>query len=105
LLALLVLLLALAGIAVVLARPARIIGVSSKPLAASLAAEVNDPPEVSCGETGDGWRCRVGRSEDGRGVGYSLDVDDWGCWDARATGPGGRFFPTASACIWVIDYF
>ena len=96
--------LALAAVALLVGRPARVLGVSEDVLAESLAAQVDDPPAFGCTEAARGWRCRVQRSE-GRegGIVYAIDVNDWGCWRGRAIGPAGRF-PAPSGCIWAIDY-
>ena len=93
---------ALAAIALLVARPARVVGVGEGPLADSLRAEV-EANRTACAQieggrpTGSVWRCNAGR-----GTSYSVQASDWGCWNAeRIDGRGPR---RADACIWAGDF-
>jgi len=95
--------LALAAIALLVARPARVVGVSEGPLADSLLAEL-DAERTDCLEIEGGrpagtvWRCTAGRT-----ALYAIQADDWGCWkgerlrrDTVERRPQG--------CIWLGDF-
>ena len=109
-------LVALAGIAFIIARPARILGVKSGSLGDSLVYEF-DADSGKCqklegarlDETA--WRCELFVVPPGGsgqlGASYSVRADDWGCWDAErveSAGAGARLADTDSACIILFDY-
>jgi len=95
--------LSLAAIALLVARPARVVGVSEGTLADSLRAEMG-AERTSCLEieggraSGTVWRCTAGRT-----ALYAIQVDDWGCWKAERLrrGTGER---RLEACIWLGDF-
>lgn len=100
-------LLALGAIGLMVARPARVVGVTGPSLADSLTG-ASETARGSCEEVEGGrldetaWRCSVaGPGGSGIGARYTAQADEWGCWDARR--PGGRS-TELSACIWLLDY-
>lgn len=113
-------LLALAAIALMVFRPARVVGPTEDSLAHSLAAAADASEGGACledddgGEAGEGkeddWLCRVRGRPDGasdvRSVVYGVDVDGWGCWDARVVQgqPGGGMTRTLDGCITAADF-
>ena len=87
--------LAIAAIAVLAYRPARIIGANEKSVAYSLRQEA-DSPEAACREkAGDAFDCAVKGSKPSATSAYRVDVDDWGCWETK----GGKL----SGCITISD--
>ena len=84
------------------ARPARVIGVSAAAMSDSLESKVGATGRCESIEGGRPddtvWRC--GRAGSGNGV-YVAVADEWGCWRSkRADGRG----PVTSACIWLWNY-
>jgi hypothetical protein len=109
LLAIAIALLALAAIALLVVRPARVIEANAASLASSIGDET-DARTARCEEVqsgranGSAWRCEVvepaGSGQATRT--YAIHVDEWGCWDASVSAPANRTRP--SACIWLLDY-
>ena len=112
LLALLLMIAALGAIALLVVRPARVVGVSGDPLAASLDGELRAEHEGECEEIEGGraegtvWRCALSLTE-GRGSPeavreFTLEVSEWGCWKAQEAAPeaGKRL----EDCVWLADY-
>ncbi|MFN8151198.1 MAG: hypothetical protein U0R24_08745 [Solirubrobacterales bacterium] len=121
-------LLALAAIALMVFRPARVVGPTEDSLAHSLvsaadASEGGTCLEAESGDSGDsgdkggeggegdiGWLCRLRGRPDGasdvRSVVYEVDVDGWGCWDASVIQgrPGGGMTRTLEGCITAADF-
>jgi hypothetical protein len=99
--------LAIAAIALLAYRPARIIGANEKSMAYSLRQEAGSP-EATCREKPDDtFDCVVKASGSSATSAYLVDVDDWGCWDARSRGggeaAGAGFKPKLSGCITIAD--
>lgn len=108
LVAVLVALASLAAIAVLIVRPARVIGVGSGALETSLEQELpeagSNAGKARCTEERreHEWRC----DELGHSVSFEVRVDDWGCWKAEHVGglPADPWPRRASSCIWLADY-
>lgn len=107
LLAIAVAVLALGAIALLVVRPARVVGMSGASLAQSIGDEL-DAHFEECSEVPGGrrtetaWRCSTGRPGSGsEGTSYAVEADVWGCWEAQRLG-GGRRGP--SACVSALDY-
>lgn len=104
-------LLTLAAIALLIARPARVVGVTEGSLADSLQGEVEAAlgPKGTCEEAESGrphetvWRCSILRKEKSPGLvlEYSVRADEWGCWDAKPVSDEAR---DLSSCIWLMDF-
>lgn len=100
----------LAGIAVVglvavlLLRPAVIVGVDGNALRSSIAAEVSgvssDAPP--CRELPARWRCRLSAVGRNRLIPYRVEVSEDGCWIAVRT--EGKQRERAAGCIGPFDY-
>ncbi|MCB0865443.1 MAG: hypothetical protein KDB58_07005 [Solirubrobacterales bacterium] len=109
-------LLALAAIALMVFRPARVVGPSEDSLAHSLVSAANASEGGTCleggqgGKDGGGWLCRLRGRPDGasdvRAVVYAVDVDGWGCWNAHVVQgrPGGGMTRTLDGCITAADF-
>jgi hypothetical protein len=95
----------LVAIAGLLYRPATVIGTSEKSIAYSVRQEA-DSDAAACRGEDDSFTCIVGTPGAARS-GYRVDVDDYGCWDARSVGggeaSGAGFAETLSGCITVKD--
>lgn len=106
LLAIVLLLLAIAAIAVLAFRPARVIGTNEKALAYSLRQEA-DSPQAACRGEDDRFRCILRAPGSPAASAYRLSVDDWGCWDAESRGggeaSGAGFEQALSGCITIAD--
>ncbi len=104
--AIVLVLVAIAAIAVLAYRPARIIGTNEKALAYSLRQEA-DSPEGGCRGEDERFQCLLRSPDSPATSGYRIEVDDWGCWDAESLGGGeaeGAGFPrTLSGCITIAD--
>lgn len=104
-------LLCLAAIALMCFRPARVVGVSDKALAYSLRGAVDGGETGACEKVEHEWRCRVLSEDFGGGSFteelYSVDVSDWGCWEATRSdgkgGEGGALPESLDGCITVAD--
>ncbi len=114
-LAVLVAAIALAAILLLVARPARFLGVGASSLSDSLVYEF-DGDGGQCerieGERPDEtvWRCRIdvvtaGGSGESSSA-YAVLADDWGCWRAQRIGSEGptRLAAEDSACVILLDY-
>lgn len=106
---------ALAAIALMVARPARVVGVDDAALASSLRQQVDAGTarcEAAHDEGGEktAWRCALARITIGGGGDeasgtYVVEATEWGCWAATRTGVGAPGLPRKlSACIWLADY-
>lgn len=97
---------AIAAIAGLLYRPATLIGASDKSLAYSIRKEA-DSNEASCRGDDPDFTCVVFASGSPARSGYSVNVDDYGCWEARSSGggeaAGAGFARRLSGCITVVD--
>jgi hypothetical protein len=112
LLAVLLIAIALGAIVVVIARPARLAGVSDDALSSSLNDELPKDQRIQCRESdggsgeGTAWSCDVTTAGAGSGTTYLVEADDWGCWDARWA--GGVLAPgeaeRVSGCIGILNY-
>jgi hypothetical protein len=98
--------LAIVAIAGLLYRPATVIGTSEKSIAYSVRQEA-DSDEASCRGQDDRFACVVQATSSPARSGYRVDVDDYGCWDARSLGggeaSGAGFADTLSGCITIAD--
>jgi hypothetical protein len=111
LLAVLIGLACVAAVVVLIARPARIIGVDQKPLASSIEGELPRDEEADCDDRGgpSGFSCRVSVVGNG-GSGleaartYVVRADGWGCWTARWQGGDPVADQKVSGCIGILDY-
>jgi hypothetical protein len=108
-------LIALAGIALLVARPARVVGVDPDALNAALARALDASEGGRCSEMPSGrpeqavYRCTVkDTTESGSSrtkETYLASVSDWGCWEAEASEPPkGTLRARGSGCIWLRDY-
>lgn len=107
---LLIALIAIAAIAALLLRPATLIGVTEKSLAYSVRGASEGSETGECRGSGDRWACSAFGSGDptastGPSSVYTIDVDDFGCWDAtrRDGGESGSLPETLDGCITVLD--
>jgi hypothetical protein len=92
-------LVAIGAIAILVVRPVWVTGVSPDALEASLKRVLEGPLAPTCEEVGgERWRCVAAAGDTARRA-YTVDVDDWGCWDLRGTGGDA-----SGACIWVRDF-
>jgi hypothetical protein len=105
------LVLAVSLIALLVIRPARIVGVAEGELASSVArhagTETGGCEEVQGGRPAEtAWRCHVEDEEGDVTALYAVEAGEWGCWDAkRIEAARGADAPDAlSACIWLRDY-
>jgi hypothetical protein len=104
----LVIVIAIVAIAGLLYRPATVIGTSEKSVAYSVRQEAGSD-DAACRGEDDQYRCVVGSSDSGSPArsGYRVDVDNYGCWDARSLGggeaSGAGFAADLSGCITVKD--
>ena len=99
----------IAAIAILIYRPAAILGVSGPALAHSLLGEVGRADlDGSCAKAGgdDQWRCTIKRSGGSLEAGFRVSTHDHGCWDAKRTQgrEGSGVSVDASACINILDY-
>lgn len=105
LLAIVLMLVAVVAIAGLLYRPATVIGVSEKSLASSIRGTVDADKTGPCKERDDDkFTCAVFDPDSSGAVVYSVDIGDYGCWDARAAGSGDDSRPgSLSGCITIVD--
>lgn len=103
LLAVVLILASLAGIALIAVRPSVVIGLSDEPLAKSLADET-DRSDGRCREQGDGdFRCVTFEESSAGGGrrGYDVGEDGFGCWAAKPRGGSGK---PEKGCLTILDY-
>jgi hypothetical protein len=108
LVAVVVVLASLAAIALLVVRPARVIGVNGDALQTSLEGELptagSSPAKARCTEASRGaaWRC----DELSHSISYEVRVDDWGCWHGEHVGGllSGPAPQRVSGCIWLLDF-
>jgi hypothetical protein len=101
LLALILVVLSLAAIALLVFRPALVIGASEDSLAHALQSDAS-ALRSACDGADEQYKCviePVGRSE---GVRYDVAVDNWGCWEATPV-EGSPRDDDLSGCLTVAD--
>jgi hypothetical protein len=98
----------LAFVAIMIFRPAAIVGVKADALSHSLLGEVGRADlDGSCIEPADDeWRCAIKRDDGSLEATYRIETHDYGCWDAKriAGRRGSGIAEEASACINILDY-
>lgn len=105
-LGLLVALVMIAAVAALLYRPVTVIGTSGKSLAYSLRQEAGSDARAGCEGEGDRFTCALAAAGGGGlPFRYDVEVDDYGCWDAkRKDGEAAQEPPgTLSGCITIVD--
>jgi len=103
-LAIVIALLALAAIALLVMRPARVTGVSQNALEASVGRTLGSTLTPTCDELrGERWSCVAAESGEERGA-YLITIDDWGCWQAKAPDSTRAGATPPEACISVRDF-
>lgn len=107
---LVVVVICLAAIALMVFRPARVVGTSEKALAYSVKSTANASESGDCAEVEDDWLCRLKTFDKASSSKvaslYAVDVDDWGCWGAVRRGLRGHddALPrTLDGCITIAD--
>jgi len=98
-------LIAIAAIVALCIRPSTVIGVSEKSLAYSLrgAADANETGRCKEIEDDERFLCTVRSGDSGSTeTPYAVEVDDYGCWDAKGKGGGGAS-QSLDGCITITD--
>jgi hypothetical protein len=107
-------LLAIGAIALMVVRPARVVGVTKDSIGSSIRHEA-DATGSRCESVPGGrpdetaWRCRVVALTDGGSSSitteYALQATEWGCWEGqRIASRGGQSPRELSSCIWLADH-
>ncbi len=103
-------LLCVAAIALMVFRPARVVGPNEKSLAYSVKSAADASESGECAEVEDDWLCRLKTFDKGSSSKvsslYAVEVDDWGCWNAYRRGLRGHdnALPrTLDGCITIAD--
>lgn len=95
-------LIAIAAIVALCLRPATVIGVSEKSLAYSVRKAADADETGRCQEIDNDTRFVCTADLGAAPVPYAVEVDDYGCWDARRRQGGGA--PNAlDGCITIMD--
>lgn len=97
-------LIAIAAIAALSLRPATVIGVSEKSLAYSVrqAADVDETGRCQELRDDEEFACTVFGRKPAPEVRYRVEVDDYGCWNAR-TDPKVFDAQSLDGCVTIID--
>jgi len=102
----LVTVLAIAGLCF---RPATVTGVSDKSLAYSLRKAADSDETGSCRGSDDRFACTVigdapaGESTGGPEAIYTVETDNYGCWDAKLQKGSSDAADTLEGCITIMD--
>ena len=93
--------LALAAIVALCLRPATVIGASEKSLAYSLRGAAEADETGRCQGDDDKYVCTALDGE--RQIAYVVEVDDYGCWDAKRRERAEGLPETLDGCITITD--